>query len=550
MKIKCFLFGAAAWVFGACSSEDNETPVANAEAYLQLTVKLPSVDGTRSATGGDGTTAEGTENGKIYENNISTLQVILDDGTHTYAKTVDFETPGSVPAPGVSVYNTPPIKVEGLLGGVTYTAYVIVNGKYTGSDIKNAAIEGLTAIPGLSVTGSIAENNKFLMTGFKTMTSPTATNTAVYTKDSPLKLGEIEVERAAARIDYRQEKDDNTYDVNATTPGELLVKLTDVALTNVSPSFYLFKRVSADGTDGGTTPPSWTIGGKEVGGLTPNYVVDHNWKNKTFDKWHSGTKAPFLNTFAGATSAVYTSLSSLTTEDNDWTSSEPTYPYGGYKIWTYCTENTIQKDPASPLNPNQINGLSTGVIFKGEVLTTSTITQYGSSTDKAFNGTGNVYVLNGVVYGDWSHVNQAFLANVTDVKNAFTAATAAGFSLNASDETDAGNTVEALQAGGFTRYTPTDGHYYVYYTYWNRHNDNGKDSEMGPMEFAVVRNNVYKLAVVSISGLGHPNDPTNPGTDPDPNGPDPEDPDEDGAMFLKVSVKVMPWTEGGGGISL
>ena len=38
---------------------------------------------------------------------------------------------------------------------------------------------------------------------------------------------------------------------------------------------------------------------------------------------------------------------------------------------------------------------------------------------------------------------------------------------------------------------------------------------MAPMEFAVVRNNVYKLAVTNISRLGHPrisdNDPDNPG---------------------------------------
>ena len=539
MKIKCFLFGAVALVLGACSSEENEAPIANGEAYLQLTVKLPSTDGTRSTTDEDGKTAEGTENGQVYENNISSLQVILDDGTHSYAKTVDFSTPGNVPAAGVSVYNTPPIKVEGLVGGATYTAYVIVNGSYAGSDIKNAAIEGLTTIPGLAVTGSIAESKKFLMTGFKTMTSAIETNTAVYTKDNPLKLGEIEVERAVARIDYRQEKANNTYDVNASNPGELLVKLTDVALTNVSPSFYLFKRVSADGTN---NTPGWTLGGKEVGGTTPNYVVDHNFANKTFAKWHAGTKAPFLNTFAGTTSATYTSLSSLTTEDNPWSTTEPTYSYGGYKIWTYCTENTIQADPVAPLDPNQINGLSTGVIFKGEILTTSTITKYGSTTDKAFNG-NPVYVLNGILYGDWAAVLAAKTDAVPDVVSAFTAG-----GLN---DTENSNTVAKLQTAGFTRYTPQDGHYYVYYTYWNRHNDNGKDTEMGPMEFAVVRNNVYKLAVISISGLGHPNDPTNPGSDPDPDGPDPEDPDEDGVgMFLKVSVKVMPWIEGGYGISL
>ena len=46
--------------------------------------------------------------------------------------------------------------------------------------------------------------------------------------------------------------------------------------------------------------------------------------------------------------------------------------------------------------------------------------------------------------------------------------------------------------------------YYFYYYYWNRHNDNELSATMGPMEFAVVRNNVYKLAVTGIAKLGHP----------------------------------------------
>ena len=80
----------------------------------------------------------------------------------------------------------------------------------------------------------------------------------------------------------------------------------------------------------------------------------------------------------------------------------------------------------------------------------------------------------------------------------------------------------------------------VYY-YWNRHNDNGDNSKMGTMEFCVVRNNVYKLAVTSISNFGHPepNDPDNPGGDPEP--VKPTDPDEEINIYFNVSVKVLPW---------
>ena len=78
--------------------------------------------------------------------------------------------------------------------------------------------------------------------------------------------------------------------------------------------------------------------------------------------------------------------------------------------------------------------------------------------------------------------------------------------------------------------------YYCYYYYWNRHNDNGQDGVMGPMEFAVVRNNVYKLAVTKISAPGHPGITAN-----DPDKPTPNTPDEQGDVYITVSCKTLPW---------
>ena len=95
---------------------------------------------------------------------------------------------------------------------------------------------------------------------------------------------------------------------------------------------------------------------------------------------------------------------------------------------------------------------------------------------------------------------------------------------------------------GITVYKATDEKdgwgmgYYCYYFYWNRHNDNLKSGEMGIMEFATVRNNVYKLAVTKIGQLGHPRVP---GFDPDP--VDPEDPDEEPVNYIQVKVEVLPW---------
>ena len=78
--------------------------------------------------------------------------------------------------------------------------------------------------------------------------------------------------------------------------------------------------------------------------------------------------------------------------------------------------------------------------------------------------------------------------------------------------------------------------YYCYYYYWNRHNDNGKEGIMGAMEFDVVRNNVYKLAVTKISRLGHPRISAN-----DPDKPTPNTPDEKGDVYITVTCTTLPW---------
>lgn len=78
--------------------------------------------------------------------------------------------------------------------------------------------------------------------------------------------------------------------------------------------------------------------------------------------------------------------------------------------------------------------------------------------------------------------------------------------------------------------------YYCYYYYWNRHNNNGNDGIMAPMEFAVVRNNVYKLAVTKISRLGHPRI-----SDNDPDKPKPNTDDEQSNVYFTVQCEALPW---------
>ena len=78
--------------------------------------------------------------------------------------------------------------------------------------------------------------------------------------------------------------------------------------------------------------------------------------------------------------------------------------------------------------------------------------------------------------------------------------------------------------------------YYCYYFWWLKHNDNGIDGRMGNMEFATVRNNVYKLSVKKVSRLGHS---LNTGNDPDPIIP--STPDEEDKVYIEVDIKIVPW---------
>lgn len=73
-----------------------------------------------------------------------------------------------------------------------------------------------------------------------------------------------------------------------------------------------------------------------------------------------------------------------------------------------------------------------------------------------------------------------------------------------------------------------------YYKYWIRHANNNNNNQMGVMEFAIVRNNVYQVEVVGVSALGDPL-PFTPGED------DPDTDDEDDDVYIKIKIYVKDW---------
>lgn len=398
-------------------------------------------------------------------------------------------------------------------------------------------------------------------------------------------LGAIDVERAVARLDFKDgsKKGNNTYNITVDqTKDELNVQLVRMALVNMGKQCYYLRHMS----DGGTSALSPFAMPEE----TPtNYVWDMDAATKkTFidnkdnkNAYNSDVRDlfyfPLFNTNGKIDETQRTEWDSYKIEDvlgpemDNWEKKE-------YHIWRYVTENTLPESPAG-----QLSGISTGIVFKGKLIAGLDM---AASTDKALKslesaivGTykhpeetkdytdkidGKIYpmlfLFQNKLYTGWNDgiKNSAeykednstlkrmlIRKEATDAKSLddlYTDLITAyeGEDKNAQDEAIAAFRAGATKAG-FTIYQASededyDAGYYFYYYYWNRHRDNEEAFNMGIMEFATVRNNVYKLAVTGISKIGYPRIQEN---NPDPI--DPEDPDESDKLYITVQVQVLPW---------
>lgn len=493
MKKINYLLAAALFIAAGCEkSPVDQGTTDEGNLYMQFSVKMLS---TRSQTDNEGEgnsnsdATPDTEVGLPKENKITTVDIALVKGDQYYV--AENVTPSSASADTyVASFST----LE-LTAGATYKVYIYANcnapAAFDVDEVSNATIGEMTA------------DNKFWMTNAYSATEVTLpSDLSPYTQpNTPLNLKSHTVERSMARFDYKKA---DAFDMGA----GITLTLTEAALINQSKAHYMFRRVTANEN----TSSAVTVGGTE----TPtNWVVDTDWSNKVAANFDAQLAAPSTWT--------WTNLADDITADDNYA--------GDYKIWCYAKENTIPGIDA------QKHNVSTGVVFKGELAAGETAS---TAVKAAMAAKKRIYVFNNVLYGAWSDVKTAAEAGTDPTLQAAYNQAATGVAA------DAEPTGAAAAAAGFTGYSAKDGKYYNYYYYWNRHNDNLNNNEMDVMEFAVVRNNVYKLAVNSISRFGHPTppDPSNPDPDPepDPDPVDPDDPDESVNYYFNVTVKVLPWT--------
>ena len=492
MKKINYLLAAALFIAAGCEKSPVDQGTTNeGNVYMQFSVKMLS---TRSQTDNEGEgnsnsdATPDTEVGLAKENTISTVDIVL-VGSNT-----------------VKATNVTPVAADGSTYVAKFDKKTIAAGKYDVYIYANCTSPETFAIDQTSDAdvSAMTQDNKFWMTNAYAAAQVDITAEALKactTPQNPYNLGAHTVERSMARFDYKQS---GAFNMGA----GITLTLTDAALINQSKAHYMFRRVTAGSEP---TATNAVVGGAEV---PTNWVVDTDWSNKVAGNFDAQLSDP--------SNWHWTSLASLTTNDN--------YD-GDYKIWCYAKENTI------PGTTAQKHNVSTGVVFKGELAAGETASD---AVKTAMAAGKRIYVFNNVLYGAWKDVKAAAEAGTDPTLQAAYNQAATGVAA------DAEPTGAAAAAAGFTGYSAKDGKYYNYYYYWNRHNDNLNPYKMGVMEFAVVRNNVYKLAVDKISRFGHPTppDPSNPDPDPepDPDPVDPDDPDESVNYYFNVTVKVLPWT--------
>ena len=493
-KLKYFSLAIAALLmvgFASCSSDDDTVKgveeIETGGTKMQLVVNMPTGASTRSTTE---TADVGSEPGTEAENKANTVLLSVFDNSGNFIAnyrpeliTPATETPTS--------YTSKVFEANALKLGNSYKVYVYIN-PYPEMELKaqnpneffkpwdTAATEEERY---LSVMEGITTKRGFIMSNATTVEAKEVESSAIV-KTTPFTIV-ADVERAVARFDYTAQNAENTYKVGGES-SDVSVKFTHYKLLNTSKQFYHLKRVN--------TTPEATQGGAET---ADNYVMDTDWEQKkknvatwAVDEFNNNF---YFNLKSGHVTG-YKELGTLTTEAQNL---------------AYVIENTLPAENFSK------KGLATAVVFKGKLVFDAS---YGG-------GVGlEVFVWNNTFYGTYDKLP----AGVRSLVDSF-----------------GGRTMENLVKAGITSYSwdaNIEG-YPVYYVYYNRHNDNNKPKMTGPMEFAVVRNNVYKLSISAVNLFGHSNDPQlKLPTNADPNPELPQDDIERDNIYMEVTANVLPWT--------
>lgn len=538
----CLLMASLA---AGCAQEDIDTAPSggggmSASSYVSLSFASQQSTPTRSnPTGGE--QGDGDETGQDYENEIKSAVAFFYQGSGTDGVNSSGTTPimavatfnvGSYTEPGNGIdrtYTTTPQQVD--LDDGTYNVLVVANPGadwWTGQSLTLDDVRNHIQTTAWTASGS--DYSDFVMTS-----AADATLTLNSNPESDPAKATVNVERMAARLDYKAEA---SYPCTDPAYPGATVEITGAALVNnLTAGSYLLKRVADDvnGTNlsylGDETPDA---------GVQTNYVLD---------PWTAGkTSANNSFTIGGEANKTAKDLygewfGNISQDPNHWAAyvqlgTEVTVGTETWQRIGYTLENTTAAEEAgkrystgvvfkAKFNPQGVANYTEGETFfaYGTKIYASMEDMmagfYGSKFDDLDNITscatwGDVkqFITSTLLTNDPSGYNKYLegLAEGKDDSETVSDASSLTWSNYMKNECgyskDENGKVVLDQNDKVTRIalkpygTRTYEDATCYYTWWVRHSNDNDDTKKGIMEYAIVRNNIYKLTVNSVYSLG------------------------------------------------
>lgn len=250
----------------------------------------------------------------------------------------------------------------------------------------------------------------------------------------------VDVERMTARVDCAWKEE---YTINRDK-----IKIESAILVNkYIGGTYAFKRVTTSTTDYGIDYLGNEIGDND----TPvgNYVVDPKTLNPPTNNIEDEYEEIYFPT--------YTNWSAIDwkTPNSEITSEQKGVTYG---FLDYTQENVVLADIAA----TQCAKYCTGIVFKAKYIPVGITAE----------SDGSFYQYNNKFYGTLDQIKKELGVGYIDPAD--------------------------MEGYGITKYEGG----ICYYTYWIKHADDGDDTKVSPMEYAIVRNNIYQINVTGIHGIG------------------------------------------------
>lgn len=536
----CLLMASLA---AGCAQEDIDTAPSggggmSASSYVSLSFASQQSTPTRSnPTGGE--QGDGQEKGQANENEIKSAVAFFYQGSGTDGVNSSGTTPimavatfnvRSYTEPGNGIdrtYTTTPQQVD--LDDGTYNVLVVANPGadwWTGQSLTLDDVRNHIQTTAWTASGS--DYSDFVMTSAADATLTLESNS----EDDPA-TATVNVERMAARLDYKAEA---SYPCTDPAYTGATVEITGAALVNnLTAGSYMLKRVAST-VDG---VPTYLGNETPDAGVQTNYVLDPWTAVKTSDN-NSFTIGGEVKT---AKDLYGEWFGNLLQDPNYWADYvQPGIEVSdGAETWQrigYTLENTTAAEEAG-------KRYSTGVVFKAKFNPQGVANYQGGATFFAL-GThlfASMEDMMTYVYGadfslfddkidacdNWASVKtfaaslldndpsgyKAFLLgqdeaqDLAQVKESLKWSaymlSNCGYSASLNEtykvELDQNGIVtrNALQSYGVRTYEDAT----CYYTWWVRHSNDNNDDAKGIMEYAIVRNNIYKLTVNSIYSLGN-----------------------------------------------